>query len=977
MKKINTSSAIILSCLFIVTLGALRQAQGQQSYSATYESIAKGIYSAKGRAFIDLAPGEWQTTVGNTSATQTRTLWQVRDNTLVRTSFDYAAGALQSADAEFTPAVRLTIRKNGKCLSYDVNRIKYTNLGRVLPPSIDGQNPDWVRNPTCNDITALRGELDKHIEFSAAPEKLFLGDAFAGSRENPAPTQPVSGGVPGTPRPMITRLQFFPAVEGGVELPALEVKFRDLTNLRLGRSSSVSLKAGSGFKFERLNYDVLDKAAEGRLHTLRLNIFSAKFETGSTKLTIEPNSSAEPAMFEISNLTFHPGERKVELENGNVTAAISDGSELLVDDVNGRQSYLRFRSGRAILRDFSATVFDNQAESFGFREAEITNVFLKKGQLSLTQDQFLTFQNTRLEGHLNRCRWGQGGFVFSANVREFGGEVIGGELRPNPESLIKLASGSIHTTSLTIDSSAPQRVTGEFDDLRFTLAADSILAMPGKLEVLARPGATFIAATAVDPFRMSPLKAGPSGVLDVKLQAERIKAVLGKVGHLNAREGVVEGTFTFAPDEPIKGRIARLALSGATGSFRINGATNLVGITNGILKGTDLRTGGAFGLTGVFEEVSFNIPESNGFTVPGVLSVITRTDAAAPARFEAKRPSTGVEFRDESTHPIGSFNIHLPYLRLNTDASIADERLELDGSNNGNADFKLAYDEAGNISGSDGAINGVLNVGVMGVGLRVPVFITRGTFRTTGNTPIFGGHFKATVPPAFKYPGGIQIPYQQNIDDGNDRMGGSVVFPVKMDLSLERDLKVEADFAVAGGMLNLTAAADGVFQVVIPSMPAGQGGGEHRDRWNLGAGTKNEDTEYGRWQEVFATTYDIPDPLGMCDAHIYLKEASYVTSAKINVSFVNNRFGATISDIRPDRTPEFHRDGCEADILLIVGNIIDGIIDNKLRDKVAEKISSLRINIGNQQVSLNLDAPTPGTDRVRDTASTVSRRGSQ
>lgn len=959
MKSVDNKYAFILMCLVVATLGTLQPIRAQQSYSDTYESIAKGIYTAKGRAFIDLSQGDWQTTVGNTPATQTRALWRVSTDTLVRTKFDYAAGALQSAEAEFTPAVRITIRRNQRCLSYDINRIKYTNVGRILPPSIDGPNPDWVRNPSCNDVTHLRSELDKHIEFSAAPEKLFLGNAFAGSRENPAPTQPVVNGVAGAPRPMITRLQFYPAVENGVDLPALEVKFRDLTNLRLGRNSSVSLKAGSGFKFERLNYDVPAKAAEGRLHTLRLNLFSAKLETGSTRLTIEPNSNAEPAMFEVSNLTFYPNERKVELENGNVTAAISDGSELLVDEVNGRQSYLRFRSGRAILRDVSATVYDNQPESFGFREAEITNVFLKKGQLSLTQDQFLTFQNTRLEGHLNRCRWGLGGFVFSANIREFGGEVIGGELKPNPESLIRLASGTVHTTSLTIDNSASQRVTGEFDDLQFTLLADSLLAVPGKFEVVPRPGARFILATAVEPFKMSPLRNGPSGVLDVKIQAERIKIVLGRVGVLNAREGELEGAFTFAPDEPIRGRIAKLTLAGGTGSFKINTATHLVGVTNGVLKGTDLRTGGPFGLTGIFEEVSFNIPESNGFSVPGVLSVTTRTDAAAPARFEAKRPATGIELRDDLTHPVGTFAVHLPYLRLNTDAAVLDERLELDGSNSGNADFKLAYDEAGNISGSDGAVNGVLNIGVMGVGLRVPVYITKGTFRTAGSTPVFSGHLKATVPPAFKYPGGVQTPYQQNVPDDNDRTGGSVAFPVKMDLSLERELKIESDFAIAGGMLNLTASADGVFQVVIPSMPAGQGGGEHRDRWNLGAGTKDEDTDYGRWQEAFVTTYDIVDPGGMCDAHLYLKEASYSTGAKINVSFVNNKFGATISDIRPDRTPEFHRDGCELDIFLLLGEIIDNAVDRRLSSLIADKISNLRINIGTQQVGMKLDTQDP------------------
>jgi hypothetical protein len=952
MTKIVYRSAfrclLLLTCLVSV---ALVQAQ---SYSDSYESIAKGIYTAKGRAFLDLEKGKWQTTVGNTPSTQSRVLWEVREATLARTDFDYALGALQSASAEFHPAIAVTIRKGTKCLSYDINRIRYTNVGRLLPPSIDGPNPDWVRNSACSDITNLGGELAKHLEFSASPSKLFLGNAFAGSRENPDPIRPVSSsGVPGEPRPMITRIQFFPAVDHGVELPALEVQFRDATSLRLGRNSFVSLKGGSGFKFERLNYDVVNKAAEGTLHTLVLNLFSAKFESGNTKLIIEPNSPAEPALLEISNVTFYPNDRKVELTNGNVVTAISDGTQLMVDDVNARQSYLRFRSGRAIFRDFSATVYDNQAESFGFRDAVVSNVFITKGQLSLAQDQFLIFQNTHLEGRLNSCRWGPGGSLFSANLTRFGGDIIGGELKPNPQSLIKLASGFVNTTNLNIDGMAPQRVSGEFDDLRFTLAPDSLLAIPGKLEVTPRPGATFVAATAVNPLIMSPLKNGPAGVLEVNLQAEKIKATLGKLGSFTAQEGELQGSFTFAPDEALKGRIARLVLDHAAGTFRMNSVTNLVGVTNGVLKGSDLKIGGPFGLTGAFDEISFNVPEGNGFKVAGVMTIITRLDAAAPGRFEAKRPDTGIEFRDDLMHPVGTFKIHLPYLRMTTDAAALGERLELDGSNNGNADFKIGYDENGNISGSDGTLNGVLNISVMGIGLPVPIKISRGTFRTTSSTPVFGGHFSAVVPPIFKYPGGVTTPYQQNVPVGNDRMGGNVAFGVKMDIGLQTELKIESDFAVAAGMLNLTASADGTFLVVIPSLPRGNGGGEHRDRWNPGAGTKDEDEEYGSWQEAFVTTYDLPDPAGMCDAHLYLKDRSYVTSAHVNVRFINNKFGANISNIRPDRTPEFHRDGCTADVLLFVGSIIDNIVDNKIRDLLADKIGSLEIRIGNQDATMN------------------------
>jgi hypothetical protein len=697
---------------------------------------------------------------------------------------------------------------------------------------------------------------------------------------------------------------------------------------------------------------VAAKAAEGRLHTLRLNLFSAKLETGETKLIIEPNSSSEPAVLEISNLIFYPDERKVELENGNVVAAISDGTQLLVDNVSAdKQSYLRFRSGRIILRDLVATVFDNQPESFGFREAEVENVSLRKGQLYLTEDQFLTFQDTALRAHFNKSRWGVGGFVFSANLKELGGQIVGGELKPNPESVIKLASGSFHTTSLAIESGAANRVTGEFDDIRFVLAPDSSLVMPGKFEVTPRPGATLVAATAVNPMKLSPLKNGPSGVLDVDLRAERIKASLGRLGFFGAREGELKGSFTFAPAEPMKGRIDRLALTSGSGSFRLNNATNLVGVTDAVVRGTDLKTGGAFGLTGKFSEVSFNIPESNTFLIPGVFRITTRTDTQSPARFEAIRPDKGIELVDDLSYPVGSFKIHVPYIQLSTESPVASDQIELDGIANGNADFDLAFNENGKIFGSNGRINGTLMIGIMDVGLKVPVTISNGEFRTNGSTPVFSGDLVAKVPPAFKYPGGLTTPYQQNIDDGDDRMGGSVLFPIKMDVSLEKTLEITSHFAVAGGMLNLAASADGTFQVVIPSMPAGAGGGEHIDRWDPGKGTKNEDEEYGRWQEAFTTTYDIVDPAGMCDAHLYLKEASYVASAKVAVNFVNNKFGATISNIRPDRTPEFHRDGCEADILLFIGNIIDNKVDNQIRNALADKIGGLKIRIGNQEVA--------------------------
>src|SRR5215470_13097709 len=134
MFRTYITRSISALCLLVC---AVAHAAGQQ-YAETYKSIANGISNASGQAFIDLSPGQWETTV-----TMSKVKWEVRDNTVVRTRFVYAAGSLQSASAEFTPAVRVTIRQSGRCLSYQIKRIKYDKAGRLLPPTIGTSDPDW------------------------------------------------------------------------------------------------------------------------------------------------------------------------------------------------------------------------------------------------------------------------------------------------------------------------------------------------------------------------------------------------------------------------------------------------------------------------------------------------------------------------------------------------------------------------------------------------------------------------------------------------------------------------------------------------------------------------------------------------------------------------------------------------------------------------------------------------------------------
>lgn len=259
-------------------------------------------------------------------------------------------------------------------------------------------NPDWILDSGCQSISQLRGLLERHLEFASAPNRLFLGDPFSGPRTNNALPVPLTHSGQQEPRPMITRIQFFPDLdENGQTLPALKVQFKDATDVLMGNGSHLLLKADSGFEFSSLNYFVPEQEADGELDQLDLNIYAARLTGGNTTLVLEPPAAAEPSHLKLQNLTFSRAMKRIELVNGVVTASISDGSELRVAEQPGRPSYLRFASGRINIRGLNVNINEDQPLTFGFNGATLTNLAIKKGQLAMGSISFLLLRTVNLD----------------------------------------------------------------------------------------------------------------------------------------------------------------------------------------------------------------------------------------------------------------------------------------------------------------------------------------------------------------------------------------------------------------------------------------------------------------------------------------------------------------------------------------------------------------------------------------------------
>jgi hypothetical protein len=142
----------------------------------------------------------------------------------------------------------------------------------------------------------------------------------------------------------------------------------------------------------------------------------------------------------------------------------------------------------------------------------------------------------------------------------------------------------------------------------------------------------------------------------------------------------------------------------------------------------------------------------------------------------------------------------------------------------------------------------------------------------------------------------------------------------------------DAPFTLRGNSVDFDAEASPSLTVNVPKKPRGNGGGEHQDRFHPEQGTKNEDEEYGEWQEAFIV--DVTKPIPDCTAHLYLKDGNYDIGAKVSVSVRNNQLSATIGNIRINRKIEVHKDGCDPSIFttLLLGAIHGplGIIEGKV-----------------------------------------------
>lgn len=911
-------------------------------YQRVYESLARSVFFATGQAYIDFTGGDWETNF-NASRVQ----WRIDEPTVAKVKFSYRNGGLLWASAEFTPPIHVAINQGGTCLSYGIRRIKYDEAGRIRPPRI-GQDSssnenefDWYYDNAGCRQNGLLTYLQNHLEFSARPDALFLGQPFqssaVSSRRNDA----------GNLTPMVTRIQFFPSVDdAGNDLPALEVRMKDASRITLPGDDYLLIKTGSGFSFQQLNYFVREGAASGVINDLTMNLYSGRITGGPTSMTLEETRQPDDIGLTFKNVEFNRAAGVVTMDAGTVKCAISPGSRFDFAAVGGRSSYfIAAASSRINIVGLRLVISGGSVQTITASGGDL-RLSLGKSQLALNGSDYFVIQDGKVTVNLKQVTWSSSTSTVRADIPELSVNLIGGEVKPNAESKIVIQDGRVVSTGLFIDTTTATPVTGELSEADFTLEQNSQLVAPGRFSLVTAQGARMDGANPGKPLVYKAGDRGPSGSIQIKLPLQSGRIILSDTGEMNGFTGQIVTDFDVEAGGLVKGKMSA-ALSGGVGFVRVNDET-VLSATNTILNASNLSFTNTRGIEGTVEDLSFDVTSGNVFHISGGFILTTRPGA----RFVVHSPDTQLRFESGRRIPVGTFHLHLPFSTF-TNGTAQSSFVIKDGT----AGFKVETSANLPLSCSEGTLDGLLAVSIAGNNINAGFKIIDLAVNYSGSTPTVTGRCSAVIQTNFWLPGGVDTPYDPNLGaiGRPDDFEESVLFPVHVDI-LFRDAITWNDvpFIIRGHDVSVEASIPVGIVMSIPKRPRGNGGGEHKDRFNLGEGTKDEDEVYGEWQEAFVT--DFTKPIPDCTAHFYLKDGTYGVSAIADVKLTDNAFSGAIHDIRLSRQIDIHKDGCSGGAFgLVIGVIVAGplggvaggvfgsVIDTLLVEKLLEPRVTSRI----------------------------------
>lgn len=904
MKKVQSLDRLIHLCLYLAIIAAslsLRTTEcwAATSYGSTYQSLVQAIYSASGQAYIDLTPGIWQTNLSESSLT-----WNVQEPTTVKTKFDYQAGGLIYASAEFSPPVQVTLRGHNSCISYKIHTIRYDENGRLRPPSMIGPNPDWEVIAPCTD-QSLYSKVERHLEFATSPASLFSGLPFADSSGAHLANDT-------TQRPMVSRVQFFPSIDPttGRPLPAMKVLFREGAVLQLGDNSSFTVSGDSGFQLSQFDYDVQADAGVGTLDNLNLKCYFGILAAGNTTLKLAPNDG-QVSSVALRNVTFQKTQQNTNqmvFSGGTISSSLSQGSTIRLADSGPVASELLFGTPTSVhFQDFSLIVTSGQPDLINLGSGHI-DASVKEGTICLSSQDYLKFGLSAISMDLDQCSWSnQTKAVVNGTVVNLDASVVGGQVRPNPDSLLRITTGHVSSNSLQIHSLTPRSpISGAFTDVTVKLDRNSTFIVPGKMAVNTsnaselNPGTVTQASFSAHSLTFPSDGLGPSGKATIVLPYQSSVLKVGNAGTVQSALGMVSGDINFAPGQSVTGTISA-DIREADGLLTLNSATH-VEFIDGTLKARNLNIGGSLGVVGTFDNFSFTLRQGSKFLLPHSFTITTNNGA----KFDAAAPAHQIEFRADRNYPVGTYKLTLPFIRLDNDNVPQFSIL------NGNAVFDLATSSEEIITGHDCTLTGSVNAVWLGSPVILPFAVDQGILSSEAGIPHFHGSLATTIPGHVIIPVPL-TPYVANLDMQNSHLVNSTLFPMQLNVSTTDPLVISGTpFDILGTNVSLAPAAPLVMKwsMTIPSMPSDAGGGEHKNRFSLQDGTKNEPgNDYGDCQELIVT--DVKDVvfLKQPTVHFYLAHEAYSATSDLTFGIHNNVPSGTINNTHFDRNIRLIRDG--------------------------------------------------------------------
>jgi hypothetical protein len=490
------------------------------SASLLYQSLANAIDTAQGTIVLDLNPGYWLTRLGQDI------LWIIPDLCEAEIQFSYGGGVLNSASVSFDPPVHVEVRGNlGGAL---ISEVTYNRFGNVLTVRMVPTDPN---NPMSDTI---KTEVLRTLSYDRTPKSLFLGTPFIGLK-SAAPSndnfQPASG-----PASLVSRVHFTP--DAGV--PALAVTFKDHATIKFSDSTIggsqftnfVTVRSGSGFQFDDIDYSVDERTLSGSLSSFSAIVERGLFSTSNLLLQLQPSASIK--FNQVGFSKDATGAVTVDATFGTFQASLTAGSQIsFAPQGAGGATFLSFDNGSQVtVVGFAISIHDGGATTVQIGGGSSLQLNVHQGRIGFGANDFFTLSVGQLNGIFS------GAWTTNANpnatlqisLLDFSG--VAGQATFNDATTLAFQDAAIKSVNLVFDSNAATpRLTGTLSTFRFTILENSLIGIPGGFEITAAAGGLFSIAT---PLELKASASSPVGQYTLNLPFKRILNAANASFSLNA-----------------------------------------------------------------------------------------------------------------------------------------------------------------------------------------------------------------------------------------------------------------------------------------------------------------------------------------------------------------------------------------------------------------------------------------------------------